>query len=105
GYAVGDSLSAAAASIGGTGSGFSVPVASLGPSNTPNGCPMGIALTPAGAVLATLFTYSGYGCATEAVFSVTPDPQGVIAPAFNVLYSGHPLQYPFGMEVDESGNV
>ena len=101
GYTAGDSLTAAANSIGG-GAGFSVKVAGL---SSPQGCPMGITVNGMGTVFATVFTYKGFGCAPQAVFSLQPDSLGINPPTLNTVINGYPLQFPFGMDTDKSGRI
>jgi len=69
------------------------------------GCPMGITINPVGTVFATVFAYNGYGCAPQAVFSLTPDPSGQHPPTLSTVVNGYPFQYPFGMDVDRSGRI
>jgi hypothetical protein len=64
------------------------------------GCPMGITIDGSGNVLASVFSYNGYGCAPAGVFILTPDLFGGGPPTFNGIISGSPFQYPFGMDTD-----
>src|SRR5207253_2964181 len=73
-------------------SSYSVNVNSLG-------CPMGITTDSTGNVVASVFSYNGFGCAQAGVFVLTPDPSGA-NPTLAGLISGSPFQYPFGMDTD-----
>src|SRR5207253_2429680 len=64
------------------------------------GCPMGITVDSAGNVVASVFSYNGFGCSPAGVFVLTPDPWGASAPTLSGLISGSPFQYPFGMDID-----
>src|SRR6059036_979581 len=86
------------------------------PPTSGSGCPMGITMVPPltvngvgypARVFATLFSYNGFGCAPQAVFSVTPNLWLPTSPGsnFQTIFSGSPLQYPFGMDTDLSGRV
>ena len=50
------------------------------------GCPMGITINATGTIFATVFTYTGgFGCAPQAVFSLTPDRDGVNPPSLSTV--------------------
>src|SRR3989441_3116713 len=72
------------------------------PSTVTYWCPMGIMINATGTIFATVFTYNGFGCATQAVFSLTPGPN---PPAPSTVISGYPLQFPFGMDTARSGRI
>ena len=72
------------------------------PSTIPYGCPMGITINALGTIFATVFTFNGYGCAPQAVFSLTP---GANPPTVSTVVNGFPFQYPFGMYPDRSGRI
>jgi hypothetical protein len=63
------------------------------------GCPMGITIDGSGNVIASVFSYNGYGCAPAGVFILSPNFGGG-SPNFSGLISGSPFQYPFGMDMD-----
>src|SRR2546425_3115256 len=68
------------------------------------GCPMGITVNGAGTIFATVFSYNGFGCAPQAVFGLTPGA-GTNPPTLSTVFSGYPLQFPFGMDNDRSGRI
>src|SRR2546427_6717180 len=68
------------------------------------GCPMGITVNGAGTIFATVFSYNGFGCAPQAVFGLTPGA-GTNPPTLSTVFSGYPLQFPFGMDIDRSGRI
>jgi len=65
---------------------------------------MGITLS-GNDILATVFTYNGYGCSPQAVFTVTPDPFGIKPATMTPLVNGYPFQFPFGMDPDRNGII
>ncbi|PYS04361.1 MAG: hypothetical protein DMG16_02920, partial [Acidobacteria bacterium] len=86
------------------------------PPTSGTGCPMGITMVPPltvnsvsypTRVFATVFSYNGFGCAPQALFSMTPNVWAPTSPgnSFQTIFSGSPLVFPFGMDTDLSGRV